>query len=182
MQPTTALKMGVFRVPSCSENLRFGNSKQSEWVWSLSRLSLPNSSTQHDHNSSPRVLVQVLTAIVQLYPWCLVMSGSLKLISTLAPSVYCNYPLAYNIYNLEFHAIYGLPLNLSFCCLPDHLQCLLVTICDAIINGLFLFKICMLQSIVMVYKHWDSITVHIHHYIFIHLLSHLCWAGLALST
>lgn len=37
-----------------------------------------------------------------------------------------------------------------------------VTICDAIkhyIDGLFFFTLCMLLSVMMVYKYWDSITV-----------------------
>lgn len=36
------------------------------------------------------------------------------------------------------------------------------TICDAIkhyIDGLFFFHLCMLLSVMMVYKYWDSITV-----------------------
>ena len=36
------------------------------------------------------------------------------------------------------------------------------TICDAIkhyIDGLFFFSLCMLLSVMMVYKYWDSITV-----------------------
>jgi hypothetical protein len=37
-----------------------------------------------------------------------------------------------------------------------------VTICNAIqhyIDGLFFFTLCMLLSVMMVYKYWDSITV-----------------------
>jgi hypothetical protein len=37
-----------------------------------------------------------------------------------------------------------------------------VTICDAIkhyIDGLFFFTLCMLLSVMMIYKYWDSITV-----------------------
>jgi len=37
-----------------------------------------------------------------------------------------------------------------------------VTICDAIkhyIDGLFFFTLCVLLSVMMVYKYWDSITV-----------------------
>ena len=37
-----------------------------------------------------------------------------------------------------------------------------ITICDAIkhyIDGLFFFTLCMLLSVMMVYKYWDSITV-----------------------
>jgi protein-S-isoprenylcysteine O-methyltransferase Ste14 len=40
-----------------------------------------------------------------------------------------------------------------------------VTICDAIkhyIDGLFFFTLCMLLSVMMVYKYWDSITVSCH--------------------
>ena len=39
-----------------------------------------------------------------------------------------------------------------------------VTICDAIkhyIDGLFFFTLCMLLSVMMVYKYWDSITVRV---------------------
>lgn len=41
-----------------------------------------------------------------------------------------------------------------------------VTICDAIkhyIDGLFFFTLCMLLSVMMVYKYWDSITVRSFH-------------------
>ena len=39
-----------------------------------------------------------------------------------------------------------------------------VTICDAIkhyIDGLFFFTLCMLLSVMMIYKYWDSITVRL---------------------
>ena len=43
-----------------------------------------------------------------------------------------------------------------------------VTICDAIkhyIDGLFFFTLCMLLSVMMVYKYWDSITVRYNIYL-----------------
>lgn len=52
-----------------------------------------------------------------------------------------------------------------------------VTICDAIkhyIDGLFFFTLCMLLSVMMVYKYWDSITVRMLRSFYPCHISHIC--------
>ena len=56
-----------------------------------------------------------------------------------------------------------------------------VTICDAIkhyIDGLFFFTLCMLLSVMMVYKYWDSITVRrcVTTRVYLRVLTRLCSA------